>query len=418
MVHAMAWLSRPARFGTYAALALLGMALLTALLDLGHWQGDLHTFYDYGQRMMVQGQVPYRDFSAEYPPLALAAMALPFLAGSVAYPAYVLLLVLENAVLAWVAGAVLVRESDSYAGPGSSVAPWAFVLLVAAASPLVAFKVDLLPVLLTVLALDAVIARRGAAAGAWLGLGTLARLYPLALLPMFGAYLVGQGTRRSAVRLVVAAAVVVGAGALLTAWLAPPGLVSVLDFMGSRGIHLESIAGAVVALGQSLGAPLGMTVAFDFGSYNLHGGPTGWLLPVLTALMIVAFAGASWWGWLRLRPSAAARSTPGPGTLAGLGALALAVILVTSKTLSPQYIFWLAPFVAFVTRRTWLLLAAVLAWSFAMYPIASTGMIALEAGPLAILNLRNLLLVVLTALLVLEVMRRRGGYPVPDPDRT
>src|SRR5438309_409556 len=62
---------------------------------------DLTTYFvDSGQ--LMRGQIPYRDFSLEYPPLALVPFALPRLAvfgRALGFNDYVLLFLTENAVL-------------------------------------------------------------------------------------------------------------------------------------------------------------------------------------------------------------------------------------------------------------------------------------------------------------------------------
>jgi hypothetical protein len=89
-------------------------------------------------------------------------------------------------------------------------------------------------------------------------------------------------------------------------------------------------------------------------------------------------------------------------------AAAIAVLLVGSKVLSVQYIIWLLPFVIFLPLRLRWLLLAVTALSTAIYTTDYTGLWHLEAPIIVALLVRNVLLAVVTAWLVVEMGTRRG----------
>ena len=138
-------------------------------------------------------RLPYRDFPVEYPPLALAAMALPRLLAStlagyrVAFAAMIALLYL---VLCWIAG----RLAGLLAGAPPPEVVWRrMALLALAVGPLLVQRFDLVPAALVAGAVLALSSRRDGLAGALLGLGIMTKLYPALLLGPIAAFLLAAG---------------------------------------------------------------------------------------------------------------------------------------------------------------------------------------------------------------------------------
>lgn len=61
------------------AIALVALVMLTLPLVFDRHKMDLSLYYNYSLKLM-SGQVPYRDFALEYPPLAMLPFTLPRLA--------------------------------------------------------------------------------------------------------------------------------------------------------------------------------------------------------------------------------------------------------------------------------------------------------------------------------------------------
>ena len=92
------------------------------------------------------------------------------------------------------------------------------------------------------------------------------------------------------------------------------------------------------------------------------------------------------------------------------------IVFVFAKVLSPQFLVWLAPLVALVRGRVGLaacgLLAPACVLTRLVYPDRYEELLAREGLPVALLLLRNGLLVALTVLLVLALARRLQGKRV------
>ena len=79
-----------------------------------------------------------------------------------------------------------------------------------------------------------------------------------------------------------------------------------------------------------------------------------------------------------------------------------------SKVLSVQYGIWLLPFVILLPRRMVWLLLALTALSTAIYTTDYTGLLRLETPVIVALLVRNVLLAVIAARLVVDLAPRRG----------
>ena len=93
--------------------ALLVVGFFTLLIQFYKQDSlnDLHLYYKSSLRLF-QGQVPYRDFPLEYPPLSLLPMVLPqlvTLGQPLSFRSYLSIFLLENALLSTLVVLILVQ---------------------------------------------------------------------------------------------------------------------------------------------------------------------------------------------------------------------------------------------------------------------------------------------------------------------
>src|SRR5262245_46069543 len=218
--------------------------LLGAALFLGAW-GILHVppfnarqlidtfvYQRYGDNVLA-GQVPYRDFSLEYPPGALPAFIIPSLASKAHYrTAFELLMLACGLGTVALVGLSLSRLGATHGRlyVGTALPAIATGLL----GSVVLTRFDYWPALLTAAALTGVLARRELLGFAALGVAISAKLYPAVLLPiLFIEVWRTQKVRRAVGALAACAAVLVLFFAPF-AMLAPHGLGSGL---GQQAVH-------------------------------------------------------------------------------------------------------------------------------------------------------------------------------------
>jgi uncharacterized membrane protein len=277
---------------------------------------DLYV-YSVDKALLDAGQVPFRDFTFEYPPVALAPIWL--VGGS---KVGMSLLMLACAI-----GAQLAAWSL-----GGATAGWLMVALPPVAGALVRTHIDLLPAALALGGLALVIRARPALGLAVLGAGTMTKLWPAAVALVALAWLWGRGERRAAARAGLAfAAVILVLGLPFAALGGFPS--AMVRFHLDRPVQIESTAASVLELigGSHV---TGQPVTTDrFKSNGLDGGAAGVVL-ALSTLALVGVAAA-------LTVLASRRTSPRGLVLAAL-AITLALVAF-GKVLSPQYACWLLP---------------------------------------------------------------------------
>ncbi len=280
-----------------------------------------------------------------------------------------------------------------------------FVLLV---GPLSYLRFDVLP---AVLAGGALLAarRRPWVTGALTGLGAAVKLWPALLIP---AFLSHRADTKAAARAFVGVGFGLAAVSLLAGgW---SRLVSPLTWQSDRGLQIESVWATPVMLARAVRPSRWVVDISRYQAYEIFGPTVALWLGVATAATV---AGLVVIVALYLR----AFRNPAPTALAvGLVILAtVAVMTVTNKTLSPQYLLWLGgPMAALLLlardgtlaqrdqlRRLarFLLLLALL--THLVYPLFYDGLLGRSGHPMVVAStvvtaLRNLALVVFTVRVV------------------
>jgi uncharacterized membrane protein len=361
---------------------------------------DVGLYGTYAQGLL-DGRLPYRDVFVEYPPGAFVVLTPPALLPDDWYrQSFKVLMALLGVATLVVAALILVRL-------GASPARRYGALLAIALSPLVLGPVslntyDLWPALLVTAAVCALLYDRPTAAFALLGLAFTAKLYPLALLPLFCVVVWRRGLLRPLLAFAAVVLVVVGPFAVL-GW---DGLWDSVDAQAGRSLQIESLGGAVLLAAHLAGAydvqvVTGSTAAL---SRDLAGSAADVLAVVTGVLQVAAVALVAW---------LVARGRDGGERIVVGAAATLAGFLAFARFVSPQYLVWLVPLVPLVApplgavATVVLAVAAVLAqlWFFHYRELFALEDIAW------LVVLRDLLLVGLYGILVVALLRLRTTIP-------
>jgi len=343
--------SPQADWGRAAAAALAAAAVFVVAWTVVHFgfYADNHivdtpVYQRYGDAM-VGGQVPYQDFTVEYPPAALPTFALPSLIvsrgaskGSYDRAFGVLMAICGVAAVALVA-VTLVRDR---AGPRRLVGGCALAALAPLAlGSVLLTRFDLWPAALVAAALAALVGGRERLALGALGLGIAAKIYPLVLLPVFVAWIWKRHGRRPALIATGVAAAVVAACVLPFLALSPHGVWESSLRQTSRPLQIETL-GSAVLLALHHVAGLHLTMVSSHGSQNLAGRLPDALAILQTIVEVGAVVGM--WIWFARGPADTSR-------LFRASAAAVCAFIVFGKVLSPQFLIWLVPLVALVRGR-------------------------------------------------------------------
>ena len=381
-------------------IALLAVVLVT-LPGIAQWHAfDLSIYYQ-DSRQLLRGLVPYRDFALEYPPLALLPFVLPRLATfgqPIDFSGYVWLFLVQNAIFSTLI-ALTIAQIRGLRAAWPALALYA--VLVAVSAPLLPWRYDLFPALLTMLALLCVLRQRPGWAGIWLGLGVAAKLYPAVLLPIFGAYYLVGKNWSALLRLALGSAGALAVTLLPFVLIAPGPLLSFLRYHQMRGLQLESLPAGVIVLAHVLGM-IPAKLVFNYGALHVDSPAAAVALRWLPVVMVLVFGVVLAGVWVRFCEEQAAGGRVTSESLIAYSLATLLAFIITNKVFSPQYIIWLLPFAALLRLRQAGALLAICAITITLFPFNYDHLLAMELLPALLLNGRNLLVVALLIWLLVE----------------
>jgi hypothetical protein len=416
---ALPW--RPARYlasdrqRTIAAVVCAAIGFVVAWYLIHHgWyrldtQWDTKEYAQYARNILVRGLVPYRDFSVEYPPLALPVFLLPRLIAGNHFSGYMeifgLMMAACGVISAGLAALVLAAQRVSTRQLICGVALLAFSPLLLGA--VLWSRYDLFPTMLMVAALAAIYFGWHRSGFVLLALGTAAKAFPVVALPIATVYVWRRQGRRAALICLAAFAVVLLACFLPFLAIAPHGVWWAIHGQENRPLQIESVGAAVfLAAHQLIG--LHLSYYFTHSSDNLDGHPALTFAGVMSVFQLVSLLGV--WALYALGPATRER-------LLTATAAAVCAFIVFDRVLSPQYLIWLAPLVAMINGRRGLAAMALLACAMAMtqiyYPLHFAPLKCFAALESWTVIGRDLLLVTLFATLAWP----DRGVTIPRPRR-
>jgi hypothetical protein len=376
----------------------LAVCILLGCWSLAHHLAAQHKLLEdtpvyerYGDKVM-EGQVPYRDFRPEYPPLSLPMFILPSLVVPQHHKAaYTRWFDREMAVCAVLVllGVALITRRPAALGL-VAVAP---VLL----GPVVLTRFDYWPTALAVFALAAFLRERLTTAAILLGAAIGAKLWPAAIAPILFLHLWRTRGPRAAAAFAGVVVAVTAAIFLPFAIIAPDGIGYSLHRQLGRPIQIESLGGVTLIWVHRV-FHTAINVKSSFGSQNIDGYGYHAMTTATTVVGLIALV-VVWW--------------KSRGVVAGCAA-AVAAFLAFGKVFSPQFMIWLVAFVPLVpgTAIAVLLVASLLltqAWFPRHYWDLTNSLALRESGEVLLRDL------VVVALLVLLTLRARRPDPVPLP---
>ncbi|KIP88593.1 hypothetical protein RU09_16300 [Microbacterium sp. MEJ108Y] len=338
-----------------------------------------------------------------YPQLALVPMLLakilstPLIAVMGASGAYLIAWAVLVTVLDAIAFAVLVGRSSSQP---RRMAAWFWITALLLLGPIAMYRIDAITVPLAVIG-GLWLVRRPAAAAALLAIGAWIKIWPGALLV---AAVVAARSRMRV--LLTAAAVSAAVVVVLVAFGADAEIFGFLTEQTGRGLQIEAVA-ATPFLWLAIAGAARIEYSFDILTFQISAQGADAVSAVLTPLMAVFVVLITVIGALKAsRGASFARLFP-PLVLS-----LVTTLIVANKVGSPQFQTWLiAPAVLWlVLDRTRaaapaLLVLALCALTCLIYPLSYDALLRAETLPVAILTLRNIVLVVLLAVGIRALVR-------------
>jgi uncharacterized membrane protein len=359
-------------------------------------------YYDFASRVL-EGGLPYRDFSLEYPPFALLFFILPrfFTSNYWTYAVYYRI----EVFIFMVVGLLVIYKIAQRMGK----APWKMLLIytlaVVAIGPIIAEQYDIFPAVMTLLALYCFWLGKHKTSWILIALGALTKIYPIFIGPIFLIYYIrNQQYRRiwSTISTLGATILAVVLPFLIVSF---ESLWSLISYHGQRGIQLESLYSSFLLVADKLGFTA-IGISLDFGSWNLTSPLADALAKVSIYIMGFFLLLAYWFIYNQMKA--------GKSQFTRMGAYALlitAVTLVFDKVLSPQYLIWLIPFIPLVfgpfSNTILIIFMAIGFLTYIIFPLNYLALITVRTDQVVILLLRNILLILLAAMAVVSLRRMK-----------
>jgi glycosyl transferase family 87 len=293
------------------------------------YPGDAGTYAIYGRALVLHGQIPYRDFSDEYPPGSVGIFALPVLIWNAHYILMFKLLMTGCGVGFVTCAAWTLRRLG--------LSRWRLVPVVLAPvllGPVFLNRYDPVPALLSALALVALLRTRERTAGALLGIGTAVKLFPVVLVLPAARYV--RDRLGAGVAFVIAGAVLV----LPFVALAPGGVGFSLKTQFDRHLQIESLGASILLVLSKLGIHhVGYVPRSSIdvgGSLASAVGAVSVVVAVVLVLLVV-------WQYVL--------GSDDDARLVTAFAACVTAVVAFGKVLSPQYLTWLVPLIPLAAGR-------------------------------------------------------------------
>ncbi|GAB3904836.1 glycosyltransferase family 87 protein [Larkinella knui] len=376
-------------------------------------QGDMKVYHSIATQLS-EGKIPYRDFTVEYPPLALVPLVMPHLVSletDLDYRTYAFLYTLDSLLLMLAFAVVLLQVARRWP---NALSRWqllsVYLLFIILSRDFLLWRYDLFPALLTLLAFSAVLLGQPLRAGIWLGLAITAKLYPVILVPvMLVYYVVGRQYRASL-------ALLAGTGLSILLVVVPMMILSdnrvfsFLTYHQLRGLQIESSAAGLLMM-VHLPDLTQVSTEFNYGAFHLLAAGVDPVLKVLPWLFLAIFGGLLALFAFRLQRDYRRSGAVSAESLLVCLLATLLIFIITNKVFSPQYLIWLLPFVLFLRVQQIAVVGVIFLLTNLVYPVFYPRLVDPTVFGVLLLNGRNLLVIgLLVQLLKKAGWIRRGPF--------
>jgi hypothetical protein len=359
----------------------------------------LELYFNYASKAM-EGQIPYRDYLIEYPIFSFPLFLLPRLL-TADFAVYKVIfgieLLLFNAAAVYLVARCVERTEGIERVPGRL--GW-YTLFFASLCPLLIGRFDLAPMALAFAAASFWFSGREVLGGVAAAIGMFMKFFPGVIA---GPALIWEVSWLGVSRGRGMSAFVLSSAASAMLWFALGGkgmFVSLWYHLG-RGLQVWSLyTGILVSIAKTRGAAIWPTI--EHGSACLKTPWSSTVAALVFPIQMVSLLGVLW----RFQRSGMRE----PMRYAGAAVLAF---MITGKVFSPQFMIWLFPFMAVVGGWTgqlvrWLFLLSCILTTV-LFPWVHFQLMDAEGWAIGLLNLRNILLLGVLALLLFGPESRCGG---------
>jgi len=356
--------------------------------------------------------LPYKDFAVEYPPLGIAFVTWPGLVTSnpdVYYGIYV-----AETLLCDLAGLFIITGLTKQLKLKLWQTLTVYTLSLLAIGRIISIRYDIFPSIITILAIYIFIKGKYKIAWALIAIGTFTKLYPIVIVPIFLLYHLFHNTKREIISGIITFILVSAAIVVPAILLSPSGFLNSFTYQTGRGLQLESTYASILLVLKTFGLT-SLAIDSTSGAFGVTSSLANILAEISPLLICFSLIATYWLFYREQKGNIATKSKFGALNLSDAtlivkySFLAILVLIITNKVLSPQYLIWLYPFIpVLVTQRKikpWMVFIVIGILTYLIYPVFYEALMNEEYFAVGLLLARNILLIV-PAFLVISDSRR------------
>ncbi|MCL2785812.1 MAG: glycosyltransferase 87 family protein [Methanomassiliicoccaceae archaeon] len=324
----------------------VGCVIFFTVVTFFDMDSELMSFRFENANDVFNGIVP----ALEFPPLALVFFLIPrlFAADPTGYGAGFIVMI----AVFFMIGLLLVSKIAEKLGKNQKLYMLVYTMLMVIMFEFVADRYDIIPVVFTLFALYCYVTKRYALAFIMLALGTMVKLYPAVLFPIFLIPLLMDGNKREALKGTAAFAAICAVVILPVVLLQPDLLTYFIDYHSQRPMQIESVAASLLYPFIMMGL-VDRNFEYSFGSDNIIGpvpdAVASWLTPLMGVCVLFVYVIYAY----------VLRGTKGKGDesdrlylLAGFSLISVMTFIIVGKVMSTQYLLWTIPFLLMLMMFT------------------------------------------------------------------
>ncbi len=296
-------------------------------------------YYQYASNML-DFQMPYSDFNAEYPPFAMLLILLP---GLVSFSPFTYQIAFAIEVYFFLlAGLYFVYGiAKEYCDKPSKYTDL-YIIFSIILLDLGMDRYDVFPIIMMLGSLYFLMKGRLNLSWTLLALGTVTKLFPALLAPLFIAYIWNKyGLRKALGGLVIC--IIIGVGSMLPFIITNPDTAFMfLTYHMDRGMQVEAVASTFIMFLSMFGL-VDMGYEFSYGSFNITGAipdaVAGMMMPLMVIVLVILYV---------IYIFKAEKEDPKKsfGNILLMSFMIVMIFMIVNKVLSTQYVIWIIPFVA------------------------------------------------------------------------
>lgn len=354
--------------------------------------------------------LPYKNFAVEYPPLGMFFITWPGLITSnpdVYYGIFV-----AETLLCDLAGLFIISGLTKQLKLKLWQTLTVYTLSLLAIGRIISIRYDIFPAVLTILALYTFFRGNYKIAWAILAIGTFTKLYPIVIVPIFLLYHMFHNTKREIISGIITFILVSAAIVVPVMLLSPSGFLNSFTYQTGRGLQLESLYASILLVLKAFGLT-SLAVDSASGAFGVTSSLANILAEISPLLICFSLIATYWLFYREQKGNISTKSKFGalnPLDAAGIvkySFLAILVLIITNKVLSPQYLIWLYPMVPLLAGGkkmiTWIIFIALGIITYFIYPVFYDALISGAYFAIGLLFIRNMLMIVLAYLVTLRI---------------